>query len=304
MVDVLRIKRRAVGGAAGPPTTLAAAEIAFNEQDNILYYGKGNSAGNATSIIAIGGRLTSLPPAAPLQARLPSTAPRFSLAIPLAPRQRGWSWHGRTGAGTSYIDFHSQVGTDFDFRLIRQSGANGDMQFTNNGTGNLSLINNGFTANFNSAGAMSFPIDRRRDGIVGTVAGTNAAAGTVGEVISSTITTGVAQTNGVASNLTSISLTAGDWDIVGAVHYTGSASVLTGIYTSVSTTSGNTAQGNMLTDPWFYVIPSGTFTVHTATPPRLRLNVSATTTVYLVAYCTFASGSVTAVGAISARRRR
>jgi len=55
MVDVLRIKRRAVGGASGPPVTLAAAEIAFNEQDRTLYYGLGNSGGLATSIIAIAG---------------------------------------------------------------------------------------------------------------------------------------------------------------------------------------------------------------------------------------------------------
>jgi hypothetical protein len=55
MADTLRIKRRAVGGAAGPPATLKAAEIAFNEQDNTLYYGKGDSGGNATSIIAIAG---------------------------------------------------------------------------------------------------------------------------------------------------------------------------------------------------------------------------------------------------------
>ncbi len=55
MVDILRVKRRAVGGAAGAPASLAAAEIAFNEQDNVLYYGGGNSAGAATSIFSIGG---------------------------------------------------------------------------------------------------------------------------------------------------------------------------------------------------------------------------------------------------------
>src|SRR5262245_13422380 len=55
MVDTLRIKRRAAGGAAGPPASLASAEIAFNEQDNTLYYGKGNSGGLATSILAIAG---------------------------------------------------------------------------------------------------------------------------------------------------------------------------------------------------------------------------------------------------------
>lgn len=55
MSNTIRIKRRAAGGAAGAPASLAAAELAFNEQDNILYYGKGDSGGLATSILAIGG---------------------------------------------------------------------------------------------------------------------------------------------------------------------------------------------------------------------------------------------------------
>ena len=55
MADLLRIKRRAVGGATGAPTTLLNAELAFNEVDNVLYYGRGNSAGVATSIIPIAG---------------------------------------------------------------------------------------------------------------------------------------------------------------------------------------------------------------------------------------------------------
>lgn len=55
MANIFRIKRRAAGGAAGAPSTLAAAEIAFNEQDNILYYGRGNSGGNAVTIIPIAG---------------------------------------------------------------------------------------------------------------------------------------------------------------------------------------------------------------------------------------------------------
>jgi hypothetical protein len=55
MVSIFRIRRRAVGGAAGAPASLASAELAMNEQDNVLYYGKGNSGGNATSIIPIAG---------------------------------------------------------------------------------------------------------------------------------------------------------------------------------------------------------------------------------------------------------
>lgn len=55
MPNTIRIKRRLAGGSAGAPSSLANAELAFNEQDNTLYYGKGDSSGNATSIIAIGG---------------------------------------------------------------------------------------------------------------------------------------------------------------------------------------------------------------------------------------------------------
>lgn len=57
MANTVRIKRRAAGGAAGAPTSLENAELAFNEQDNTLYYGwgTGGTGGTATNIIAIGG---------------------------------------------------------------------------------------------------------------------------------------------------------------------------------------------------------------------------------------------------------
>jgi hypothetical protein len=55
MANTLRIKRRTTGGS-GAPSTLANAELAFNEVNNTLYYGKGdNGSGTATSIIAIAG---------------------------------------------------------------------------------------------------------------------------------------------------------------------------------------------------------------------------------------------------------
>jgi hypothetical protein len=57
MSNTIRIKRRANGGGSGAPTSLANAELAFNEQTNILYYGTGTggSGGTATSIIPIAG---------------------------------------------------------------------------------------------------------------------------------------------------------------------------------------------------------------------------------------------------------
>lgn len=57
MANKIRIKRRAAGGAAGAPASLENAELAFNEQDDVLYYGEGTGGveGTATQVIAIGG---------------------------------------------------------------------------------------------------------------------------------------------------------------------------------------------------------------------------------------------------------
>ena len=56
MANTIRIKRRA-SGSPGAPTTLENAELAFNEVDNTLYYGKGTggAGGSATTVEAIGG---------------------------------------------------------------------------------------------------------------------------------------------------------------------------------------------------------------------------------------------------------
>lgn len=56
MSNTIRIKRRAAGGAAGAPTTLNNAELAFNEQDYTLYYGYGIASGTtASQVIAVAG---------------------------------------------------------------------------------------------------------------------------------------------------------------------------------------------------------------------------------------------------------
>ncbi len=57
MSSTLRIRRRAAGGAVGAPASMANAELAYNEQDNILYYGfgTGGAGGTATSAVPIGG---------------------------------------------------------------------------------------------------------------------------------------------------------------------------------------------------------------------------------------------------------
>ncbi len=56
MSNTIRIKRR-TSGSAGAPSSLANAELSFNEVGMVLYYGKGTggAGGTATSIEAIGG---------------------------------------------------------------------------------------------------------------------------------------------------------------------------------------------------------------------------------------------------------
>lgn len=56
MANVIRIKRR-VSGATGAPASLENAELAFNEVDNTLYYGKGTggAGGTATTVEAVAG---------------------------------------------------------------------------------------------------------------------------------------------------------------------------------------------------------------------------------------------------------
>lgn len=56
MANTVRIKRR-TSGAAGAPSSLANAELAYNEVDDVLYYGKGTggAGGTATTVPAIAG---------------------------------------------------------------------------------------------------------------------------------------------------------------------------------------------------------------------------------------------------------
>jgi phage-related tail fiber protein len=57
MSNTLRIKRRAANGSPGAPSSLQNAELAYNEADDILYYGfgTGGAGGSATQAKGIGG---------------------------------------------------------------------------------------------------------------------------------------------------------------------------------------------------------------------------------------------------------
>ena len=142
-------------------------------------------------------------------------------------------------------------------------------------------------------------------GIVGTTAADNAAAGYVGQYISSHVDSspGVSIATATDINVTSISLTAGDWDVSGNVTIYNSATALYAAVGWASTTSATLVNASKYSG-FTGNFSTNAFTIYAAAIPPLRVNVNTTTTVYLSARCNFTSGTSLASGTIQARRVR
>jgi len=125
----------------------------------------------------------------------------------------------------------------------------------------------------------------------GVTDGSDAAAGQIGEYM--TATGGpVALVSGSVANVASLALTAGDWDVSGNVQFSAGAGTHT--YFGAGITAVDT-----LTAATF---PT-TALAQAISPATRRVNVTATTTTWLVAEASFA-GTVTVTGTIRARRAR
>ena len=135
----------------------------------------------------------------------------------------------------------------------------------------------------------------------GTNTNDNASAGYVGELISSRVASAsaISLTTMTASNVTSISLTAGDWDIEGNVSFA-FGGVSTGAAAWISLTSAT------LPDYSLYnaIENSGGIGSVGFSTPKVRVSIASTTTVYLSALTAFSTSTATACGGIYARRVR
>lgn len=145
--------------------------------------------------------------------------------------------------------------------------------------------------------------------IVGTTAAGNANAGSVGEFVSAVLASGsaVSLATSTAKTVTSISLTAGDWDVSGQLSVTGAGTttftdMIGGINTTTDTLP-SAADWAVSKYPSTTVFSTGGSSVQMVVPNK-RINVSSTTTVYLIANCTFGTSTCSAYGKIEARRRR
>lgn len=186
------------------------------------------------------------------------------------------------------------------------NGAGQALQWTN-GSGfgcNSAVATSGANANITSLAAgttLNTPV------ITGVTGGACASAGNVGECKSSSVAQGsaISLTNSTAANVTSVSLTAGNWLCYGNVGFNPAGTTLTsqelGWISTASatlptpsnsggevglTTLGSTGGGNA------DILPVG----------MLMVNITTTTTAYLSAYASFTTSTLAAYGYINCVR--
>ena len=137
---------------------------------------------------------------------------------------------------------------------------------------------------------------------MGITDGSNAAAGQVGEYLSSVVSTAVTLTAGGYTVVGTLSLTAGDWDVWGEADFNLTTSSTQQIAAMIATTTGQPNLGDAASRYQNVVNSAGG--ANFFVPMSLaRINVSATTTLYLNMFIQNGmSGGGT--GKLCARRRR
>lgn len=221
--------------------------------------------------------------------------------------------------GTTTIGFNCNVSQSMSAGFITASGYTDTTTGTtakgyifggggNPSTGGAVQMSSGVLYLRSSAGTSCVALDGSTlgpltcSGIVGTTAVANATAGNLGETISSLVATGsaVSLTTATAANVTSISLTAGDWWVQSSTSFKETVATASARSAGISTTSATLptdgSEGNC------GVQSTLTTEVNSITNNWKRVNVSSTTTVYLVASANFSAGTVAAYGSLIALR--
>jgi len=202
-----------------------------------------------------------------------------------------------TGANGANLKLAGNGGTTPSKTLRAQAGK---LELTNDAYSNV-ILSVTDAGNLVVLGSVS---PSQTGGIIATTTNNNANAGSVGEYITSVIGSGsaVSLTTGTAANVTSITLTPGDWDVSGVVEFTPAAgTAVTYIAGSSGTTSAtHNAQNGFLIGG----IGAGIVGVLANPIGTVRYSVASNTTVYLVAQSAFSGGTMAAYGFIGARRAR
>ena len=142
------------------------------------------------------------------------------------------------------------------------------------------------------------------EGIKGTSTNDSADAGSIGEYSINNVVIGsaVALVSTISKTVTSMTLSAGDWDVNGIVSFTYGAS------TSINSLFGGSSLTNNAFDSYSFSHRCAAF-VPGAAPmgyaiPYRRISIAVPTTIYLVAAAGFTVSTCSAYGFITARRVR
>lgn len=236
--------------------------------------------------------------------------------------QYGFATSNTSGSAVALADFYS--GTSATNILMSDSThALGVNLFSavitgGQGTAFISPNNVGF-GSANAAGSATLPLiyldtsNRAVTGsstvptrVYGSVTNDSAAAGQIGEYISSSVLAGsaVALTTATAANVASISLTAGDWDVRGLVAYSNPGSTTTTVLIAAINTTSATLPTIGAENNYARVDNAATVTASAINVGPMRISLASTTTVYLVGFAAFAVSTLGAYGFIGARRVR
>jgi len=198
-----------------------------------------------------------------------------------------------TGTAGAFVVNGGALGTPFSGTVTNLTGT---ASININGTVGATTAADGKFTTLSSSGAYT---PNQTAGIVGTTTNNSAQAGSFGEYVDSSVT--AATVNTAKTNVTTISLTAGDWDVSAVVETTnGGVNAYIGCSISQTSAAFGPAEGKDYVWGGLNVSAGIGF----SSIPRLRVSLSATTTIYLVSQVPTANITSGVAGYISARRMR
>ncbi len=140
----------------------------------------------------------------------------------------------------------------------------------------------------------------------GVTDGSNAAAGVVGEYLSSSVAIGseVSLATTVANDCTSLALTAGDWDVTAQIIFDKAASTVVSLQEMWIGTASATIPTLPNGGAYARYENATTGGASNSIPMSTRVSVNAGTTLFLSTKCTFSTSTLKVYGFIGARRAR
>jgi hypothetical protein len=219
---------------------------------------------------------------------------------------------GGTGvtSNTAYAVLCGGTTSTNPVQSIAGVGASGQV-LTSNGAGVLPTFQNATgtgTVNSGTAGQLAYYATSSASvsggqlgNVLGTATNDSASTGYCGEFVSSVIGSGsaVGLTNASNANITSVSLTAGDWDVWGNVAFVNATGLISYAEGWISSTSATGVDASLFVQD----VAWGASSNNGFSVPGRRFSLPGTTTVYLSTNCGF-TGNLSACGGIYARRPR